>query len=211
MGQWMSSYREPMLRYGLGIVTAPSVEPIDIATAKLYLRVETDDDVTLIQAMIQKARVDAENKLDRTLINTTWRMTFDEFPCGANPIHLPRPPLGSSSSNVSITYTNSTGASTVWDSSNYSIDYNSEPGRLFPIYGQTWPTARDIPNAVTIQFVAGYGATADTVPAGIRTYMMRLIADEYENREVSSVGMTVNPHSNIEGLLDPYRWTVHVS
>lgn len=208
MSSSLNCYGEPILQYGLSVVTAPTVEPIDVATAQLYLRVETPDDAPIIQTLIEMARRETEAKLERTLINTTWRLTLDEFPDGNDPILLPKPPLSTDSSNVAITY-DSSGVTTTWASSNYTVDYRSEPGRIYPAYGYTWPSPRDVPNAVNVQYVAGYGASGDFVPAGIRTYMLRLIAENYENREVSTVGTIISNHRYWEGMLDPYRWTLH--
>ena len=204
-----SSHSFP-LQFGLSVVTAPSVEPVDVDTAKRYLRVEVPVEDDLIGTFIESARREVENKLDRSLINTTWRMTLDAFPDGNGPILLPKVPVSTSSSNVSVTY-DSSGVSTVWASSNYTVDYYSEPGRILPTYGNVWPSPRDVPNAVTVQFVAGYGATADTVPAGIRAYMLRAIAEAFENREMAAVGTIVSPHTYVDGLLDPYRWTLGAS
>ena len=199
---------KPVCQYGLNLVTAPSVEPIDVSTAKSYLRVEVPDDDVLIQTMIEAARRQTENKLNRSFINTTWKLSIDEFPDGEEPILTPNPPLSATSSNVAITYTNTSGVSTTLASSNYQIDATSEPGRIFPRYGGTWPETRSVPNAVQIQFVSGYGSAADTVPGGIRQYMLRLIADQYENREVVAVGTIVTEYPMLDGLLDPYRWTL---
>jgi hypothetical protein len=40
---------------------------------------------------------------------------------------------------------------------NYTHDLASQPARLTPIFGQMWPVARVIVNAVQVEFVCGYG------------------------------------------------------
>ena len=198
----------PVTQYGLSVVTASTAEPIPIDTAKRFLRVEIPDDDILIQSFISAARQYIENKLDRTLLNTTWRLTLDDFPDGNGGILLPRPPLSSATTNLSVTYLDANGNSTTYASSNYQVDVYSEPGRIYPGYGLTWPDARDVPNAVTVQFVAGYGATYGTVPAGIRAYMLRVIAEMYENREMTAVGTITQEYPHLDGMLDPFRWTL---
>ena len=169
---------------------------------KQHARIEIPDDDSLVLTYIESARRETENKLDRTLINTTWVLRLDEFPCGNNPLPMPRPPL---SSVTSITYTDTAGTSTTWASSNYTVDANSEPGRIYPAYGQTWPSTRSVPNAVVITYVAGYGSSATSVPGGIRAYILRKAAELYEQREMSTAGV-ISEFKDVDGLLDPYRW-----
>lgn len=204
----VDSIHTPAYQYGLTVATSATVEPVDIDSAKSFLRVDTADDDFLIATFITAARQYVENKLERTLCNTTWRLTLDAFPDGNDPIILYRPPISSATTNVAITYTDANGNSTTLASSNYQVDFRSEPGRIYPGYGQTWPFPRDIPNAVTITYVAGYGNSVDSVPAGIRAYMLRVIAEMYENREMTVVGTIASAYPHLDGMLDPYRWSL---
>jgi hypothetical protein len=79
----------------------------------------------------------------------------------------------------------------------FLLDTQSEPGRVFPGpavggTGQTfaWPSVLYEPNAVQIQFVAGYGNTvADLTNSGrmgMVTCIMQLVSNWFENREASS-------------------------
>jgi hypothetical protein len=79
----------------------------------------------------------------------------------------------------------------------FLIDTQSEPGRVFPGpaaggTGQTftWPSVMYEPNAVQIQFVAGYGNTVESLTnsgrMGMVTALMQLVGNWYENREASS-------------------------
>ena len=198
----------PNHQYALTVATSATVEPIDIDTAKTFLRVETPDDDHLIAGFIAAARQYTANKLARTLCTTTWRLALDDFPDGNSPIVLHNPPVTTTTTNVSITYIDSNGNSTTLASSNYQLDGYSEPGRIYPGYGLTWPEARSQPNAVVVQYVAGYGNSVDSVPSGIRAFMLRVIAELYENREMTVVGTISQEYPHLDGMLDPYRWSL---
>lgn len=174
----------------LSVDTAPAVEPVTRAQAKRFLRVDLDEDDSLIDSLISAARQQAEELTNRTFVNTTYTLTLDGFP-GANArpnhldadlnIRLPRPPAVSVSSITYLTASDGTVATAT--TSVYGVDVESEPGRVYLKYNQTWPTARDIENAVTITYVGGYGSAATDVPDRAVTLTKMLLADMYEHRE----------------------------
>lgn len=159
---------------GLRVVTSPTVEPITIAEAKTHLRVTDSGEDDRIAALIAAAREEAETITGRAFITQTWRLTLDRFPlCG--PIELPRAPL---QSITSITYVDSDGASQTW--ANYRVSTNSEPGRVEPAYNEVWPTIRDVTEAATITYVAGYGDTSRDVPNGIKNALLLMVESYYD-------------------------------
>jgi hypothetical protein len=58
----------------------------------------------------------------------------------------------------------------------FVMDVRSEPPRIFPNSGQTWPPALYVPSAVSIHYVAGYGEDATKVPARLKIAMRQLIS-----------------------------------
>jgi len=96
-------------------VTDATVEPVTLTEAKLYMRIDTSDDDTLITDLITAARQTCENWLRRSLINQTWKLSFDY----AIPrlVGLPMGPVNSISSVVIVnqdTTTQTVDASTYW-------------------------------------------------------------------------------------------------
>src|SRR6266568_3277186 len=68
----------------------------------------------------------------------------------------------------------------------YMIDSTTEPARIFPgPPGATWPSVLYVPNAVQIHFTAGYSEDGSKVPAAIKTAMLQLVGNWYENREAA--------------------------
>lgn len=57
----------------------------------------------------------------------------------------------------------------------FVVDTSSEPPRLFPNAGLTWPPCLYVPNAVQIHFTAGYGTDASNVPNVVKVAMRHLV------------------------------------
>lgn len=183
----------------LVVITAPNSEPLTTAEAKAHLRVDHSDDDAYIDALIKAARVYVESYLQRALITTEFRLNLDGFPASAIELH---PSLQAVST---LKYTDPDGVVQTWDSVNYVVDTDSVVGRLVPGYGLSWPSTRDMINAVQVTFTAGYGDNAADVPEPIRHAMRLLIGHLYENREAVNVGNIVSemPFA-IKALLDPH-------
>jgi uncharacterized phiE125 gp8 family phage protein len=187
---------------GLKIQTEPASEPITTTEVKSQSRIDGTDEDTLLARLITVARVDVEKITGRTLITQTWDAYYDSFPSGGAPIYLPNPPLQSISS---ITYVDNAGSTQTWSASNYAVDINSDIGRVYPAFDQSYPTVRNQRNAVTVRFVSGYGSSTTNVPETIRHAILLIVAELFERREEGIAGTTVNRAliaSN--NLLTPY-------
>jgi uncharacterized phiE125 gp8 family phage protein len=165
--------------------TQPATEPVDLVEAKTHLRLDTNDYDSRITAFVQAAREALEIATERTMITSTWRLKLDAFPLartrpathrqlergtlasepGAAAIKLPRPPLQSVNS---VKYVDTDGTEQTLSASKYIVDSDSDPARLTEAHGETWPDTRDIVNAVTIDYDAGYGDDAIDVPQALR-------------------------------------------
>jgi uncharacterized phiE125 gp8 family phage protein len=164
------------------LTVAPATEPVTTAEAKNHMRVDIDDDDTLIDGMIEAGRDYFEDTSRRALITQTWRQNLDAWPEG-DEIELPRPPL---QSVTSIIYKDEDGNETTLPSSAYIVDTDSEPGRIVLAHGESWPTGTLFPaNPIQITFVAGYG-DADDVPEKFKQAIKLLVAHWYEHREAYS-------------------------
>lgn len=189
------------------LVTAPTSEPITRAEAKAHLRVDSTAEDTLIDNLIKAFRFSVDGKdgwLNRALITQTWKLYLDRFPLSSRtPVIVPLPPL---QSVTHIKYYDADGTQQTWGASNYVVDSAAEPGLIFPAYNVVWPTTRDMPNAVEIQFVAGYGASSTYIPEAIRQAGLLQIGHWYANRESVAVGASVQtmPQAS-EWLLRPYH------
>lgn len=162
----------------LFLVSGPSSEPISLDEALTHLRIDGTDEYALIGDLIQGAREYVETFTRRALLSQTWDLKRDAFPCG--PIWVPLPRC---QSIASISYIDTNGTTQTWSSALYTTDLptgpHAGPGRIVPAYGETYPSTRSVPNAVTVRFVAGYGTEAD-VPALIRACLKEHVRAHHE-------------------------------
>lgn len=182
-------------------LTDATVEPVTLAEAKAHLNVFESSRDAYITALITAARTTAEGKLQRSLIDTTWELTLDAFPC-AIPLRMPRV-----LSVTSVKYLDAAGVLQTLSPAAYYVDDRSEPGWIVPAYGTTWPTTFDQVNAVTVTFRAGFGTAASDVPQPIKQWILLMVGSMFENREteVATPGIVVAELGFAERLLDPYR------
>lgn len=196
----------------LVLVGQTTVEPVTVAELRTYLRMESTDSTAedlLLGSYITASRRLAENITKRALVASTWQVIIDNWASDTAIVDLPRAPLSTSTAAVSITYVQDTtaGTSTTVPSTAYAIDFNSEPGRVYPSFGNEWPTnsVREQPNGVTIQYASGY-TTTNLIPEPIKIWIQQRAAGMFENREplISGITITELPRNFIDGLLDPY-------
>jgi uncharacterized phiE125 gp8 family phage protein len=183
--------------------TGPIGTIIDLDEAKLHLRVDHTSDDTLIQGLIWTAIDQAETITRRRLLTQTWTAYFDGWPAG-DYIQLP---YGQLQSVTSVKYKDSDATESTMDSDEYIVDTYSEPGRVVLDYGESWPSETLYPsNPVYIEFVCGYGTVASDVPMPIRSAILLILEDYYDNRGGIVVGASVGEiPGHIMNLLWPYR------
>jgi uncharacterized phiE125 gp8 family phage protein len=192
----------------LSLVTPPTSEPIDLATAKQQCRVDLGDDDALIEGYITAARQLVEEITGRQLITATWDLILDGFSCC---IDLPKPPL---QSVVSVKYVDTAGVTQTVPTSNYkvigavgsAVNPAAPLAKIEQAYATYWPIARCESGNVTVRFTAGYG-DATKVPLPIVQAQLLLIAHWYRNREsvvISPASVSTLPQA-VDALLGPYR------
>ena len=147
-------------------LVTPAAEPIvDVDVARHHLNVEHQEDTSLILGLVAAATRYLEKQTARQFGVATWEMYLDRFPCGPDPglsrccvlpIEIRKCPV---TDVTEVAYTDEAGdPQTV---AGFQKDTISEPARVFPAYGEPWPLARCIPNAVKVTFTAGYPAVPD--------------------------------------------------
>lgn len=168
----------------LKLLIGPDIEPVTLEEAKLHLKVETDDDNDLIEALITAAREYCEGFQRRAYIVQTWELWLDAFP-EQQWIQLPRPPL----QEATVEYYDVNDIA--YDFTDFFVDTKSEPGYIVLNYDAVWPTTVLRPaNGVCITFIAGYGDgteydEAESVPRKVKQAMLLIVGAWYEQRENS--------------------------
>jgi uncharacterized phiE125 gp8 family phage protein len=217
---------------GSAISFAVHQEPVTLAQAKAYARVEFPDDDPIIASQIIAARKVVETMLGQRLITTTVDYFADNWPwlggyynrvlrqqaiMGPVPYWLPvantgildlhQAPL---QSVTFVKYTDFNGVLQTIPSNQYTYEAVSlgstivGPSRIQPAYGFTWPIPRPTIDCVNIRAVYGYGNDYTWIPENIKIAIKMLIAHWYENREHVVVGsVPARLQDTIESLISP--------
>lgn len=172
------------------IKTAATVEPVSVEETKRFCRIDDDTDDDLISGLIISARSIIESQTSLALITQTFIWTMSEAPTvGFIPIaaefdnetfnrllDLPRSPVQSIGP---ITTTASDGTVTALVSgTDYVLNTVSDPGRVQFL---NLPPISSLSH-LSVEFVAGFGATGAAVPAALKTAIKMIVAHLYENR-----------------------------
>lgn len=146
------------INWGLQLVTAPVVEPLSVTELKNQGRIEiTDDDWTVLPRYLRAARHQFEHDTNRSLVARTMNLVMDACPLRSIPILVPRPPLQSVLSIVTI---DTDGNQTTMDPTTYLVDGVSEPGRIGLVDTAIWPQNLRSFQPITVQHIAGYTGQA---------------------------------------------------
>ena len=165
---------------------------------KKHLRIDEDDEDSLLADYLEAAERQVETELAIGLMEQTLVLRLDWFP--ARRIRLPRPPL---SSVTSITYTDTNGTSQTLATDQYTVNTFTTPGEIVEAWGKSWPATRDVPNAVVVTYVTGYAQPED-VPQMVRNAILLSAGDLYWNRE-RSAKQALTELSTYEALLANHR------
>lgn len=174
------------------LVTPPAEDVLTLAEAKAHLRVDSSHEDTLISSLLASAteRFDAEHGvLGRALVTQTWQMTGPAF--GSEWKISPVPVQ----SIASVTYLDADEVPQMLASTNYRLVKDNQTATIH--WRNDLPGVADHHEAITVQFVAGYGA-ASAVPVGIKQAILLLVGHWHEHRQIVAFGS----HSPIAMALD---------
>ena len=161
----------------------------------------------LLTDIIQASREHVEDITSRQLLTATWDYYLDEWPSD-NFIKIPFGNL--QTAGLIVSWKDTDGAETVLTlTTDYLIETNGEGiGRVVLPHAGTWPSGTLYPsNPVKIRFVCGY-TTAALVPSKIRSAILLIASDLYENREgqiVAMSGSMYQDNKTVQRLLSSAR------
>lgn len=173
------------------MTTPPATLPVTLAEVKAHTRVDFYDDDALLQTMLDAAIEHVQAILGRQLNPAIYELHLAGFPAGN--IALPLSPV---SSVAGITYRDRNGASQTF------TDWQAYLGKDTPFIAPTtsWPATEQHPDAVVVQFVAGFTA----VPDRARITIMSLVSHWYDTRTPNEGNVREVPH-HITRLLNSTR------
>jgi uncharacterized phiE125 gp8 family phage protein len=136
---------------------------------------------------------------------------YDEYALRAarrrRAIVVPHPPLASVEN---VKYIDGNGVKQTLDPSAYVVRLAEVPGEIVPAFGQVWPSPRFQPDAVSVDFTAGYGDAA-AVPDAVKRAILMIVDNLYENRGTQSPVQLHEIPQAATWLLGPYRVIRHAA
>jgi uncharacterized phiE125 gp8 family phage protein len=179
------------------ILISPSTsEPLSLAEAKNFLRVEHDADDELIAALIAAARNAVELATRRMLIAQTWRIVLDRWPASGR-IASPVNPLRTLAAARVLA---SDGTPAALDLGVFTLDTASAPGSIAFERANVAEPGRVLAG-IELDVTAGYGEAADVPPPLVQAIRL-LLAQSYEQRD--QVRMDALPDV-VARLIAPFR------
>jgi gp6-like head-tail connector protein len=157
------------------LLAGPGEEPVTLAEAKAWCRIDGTDDDALVTALIAAARLHVESGTGRALLDQSWRLTLE---CARGLlVELPVVPVG---------------AVVAATADGTAIDVIVQGDCvLLPAAGY---------RQLQIDYTAGYGGT-DDVPADLKQAILLLVAYWFENRDTT----VAETPGGVERLLAGYR------
>lgn len=157
------------------LIAGPGEEPVSLAEAKAWCRIDSSDEDALVSALIAAARLHVESETRRALVTQSWRLTLS-CPRGRL-IVLPVAPVREVTAATA-------------DDGEIEVTLEAD-AVLLPADGY---------RQLTIEYTAGYGAAAD-VPGDLKQTVLGLVGYWYENRDLAAAAAPVG----LDRLLAGYR------
>ncbi|PCJ18008.1 MAG: hypothetical protein COB02_11810 [Candidatus Cloacimonadota bacterium] len=158
------------------VIIASISDPVSINEIKLHLRIDDSTEDSYLVDLIKAATEKIEDFLQRSLITKTVEVYFSGF---QNYMELPLPTLQVVNS---IKYYDCDGVLQTLDPSNYVVNDLEDPSYIYKASSGSYPSTKDVHNAVIINFDCGYGDESK-VPLRIKQAIMLVVGYLYQNRE----------------------------
>ena len=179
------------------VLVTPPAPVVSLEEAKDHLRVlkATEDDLITAYIAAATGHLDGpEGWLGRAIGIQTLEARTDVF-CDA--MLLRYPPIVEV---LSVKYLDTEAVETTI----LSAEYELRGSLLGSAFGKRWPSVGAHPEAVRIQYKAGYA----TLPPAMRAAILLMVGDLYANRETAVTGTiaaSVPMSTTVENLLAPFR------
>ncbi len=152
------------------LTAAPTTEPLTMAEIKLFLRVDGNEEDTLLNSLTTVGRELAEKYIGKVLITQSWQM-HQVHVAGQNIALTPAPLQSITSVKAELN-----GVQTTLDNADYKVNLSNDSLKFIRA-----PSA----DSIIIEMVVGYGGAED-IPAPIKQGILHTISHLYHNREAAS-------------------------
>lgn len=178
------------------LLQPPAEEPVALAEARAFVRLDDTAEDGLLAALVTSARVTVEAVSGLALVSQTWRFVLEAWP-GAGVLRLPMAPVDSV---LSVRGRDMAGAELAVPEGVVSPAATVERDALY------FDRLAAPPRAVEVDVRLGFGG-ADDVPGPLRQAIRLLVAHWFENRGDEPVAHKPPLPPEVVALLAPWRRT----
>lgn len=180
------------------LLAAPALEPVSLDEMKSYLKLDQDEQNSLIQALITSARIHLENYLGLQFLTQTWRVNLKAHQSLSGDIRLPVQPVQNISA-ITVRWPN--GELQALPAEHLHICQSQNPAIVRFDQGQ----GAGLSGQLQIELVAGFGSDADQVPAPLSLALKIIVANWFEHRLIADPAVWPQIQQKIEPLIAPYK------
>jgi uncharacterized phiE125 gp8 family phage protein len=184
------------------LLAGPATEPVTLAEAKAWLRLDGGDEDGLVTTLIAAARIHIESTTGRAMLTQSWRVVLDGWPLDRT-VTLPVAPL---QTLTEIRAYDADGAFTTIALAQFQAESAVAPARLLLPPAITGMPALRERLGIEVDYVAGYGDDASAVPEDLRQALLVLVAHWFEHRDaVITAGAGTLIPLGFDGMVAPYK------
>ncbi|MGH6859928.1 MAG: head-tail connector protein [Phyllobacterium sp.] len=167
----------------LTLIKPPALEPVTLAQARQFLRLDDGGEDELLAGLVKAARETLEMQAGLVLIDQIFRLHVDRWPAQGL-VSIAKHPVRAI---VSVTAYGKEGAPVPIAGNEMHLEAASRPARL---HLGSRPAGT---SALDIDFTAGFGETGADVPDALRHAILNLVAHWYEYRGVDGAARQYPP------------------
>ena len=160
------------------LLSGPAVEPITLAEAKLFLRVDHNTEDSLIATLIGAAREAVETSCGRALITRRVRESLDIW--RRDSVGGAVLSIGPVVDVIAVRLLADNGAQSVIDPERYRLESHRDRPRL--VFPPGMPATLRSAGGIEIEYDAGYADDAADLPIALRVATMQIVTALYEAR-----------------------------
>ena len=182
------------------VLVANTTQLISTADAKLFLKVDINDDDDVINLLVKAATESAQEYTNRFFLSTTLEQYGTTF---ADIRSLFKSPVADL---THVKYYDTDNVQQTLSSSVYQVTPAIEPSTLMLKVDQSYPDVADREDAVLVKYTVGYGTATTDVPYAIIQAVYLTIGHWYQNRQEVVVGrIATEIPMGAKYLLDQYK------
>lgn len=179
------------------LLVPPAAEPLTLAEAKAWLRLDSNDEDTTVSALIVAARMAVEQAARRLLVHQSWRIVADRWPDDG----VLRLPLAPVAAITAIRVRDAEGTPQTVSPAAYRAELKRDPARL--VLTAPVPLPGLATSGIEIDVTAGFSASPAEVPEPLRHAMRLLLARWFDNRGDIAADAATLP-ADVALLVSPY-------